>query len=116
MAKSDGRGAPGGTGMLLLALLERRDMYGYEMVEALRAQSREIFHLKAGTLYPLLHTMVSQGHLTCRVLDCSGKIRKYYRNTKEGRRVLRQKTEEWNEYAGAVARVLSFGGNAYGTV
>ena len=51
MAKSDGRGAPGGTGMLLLALLERRDMYGYEMVEALRAQSKEIFHLKAGTLY-----------------------------------------------------------------
>ena len=29
MAKSDGRGTPSGTGMLLLALLERRDMYGY---------------------------------------------------------------------------------------
>ena len=32
------RTAPGGMGMLLLALLEGRDMYGYEMIEALRAR------------------------------------------------------------------------------
>lgn len=38
---------PGGMGMLLLALLEGRDMYGYEMIEALRARSNEVFHLKA---------------------------------------------------------------------
>ena len=42
------RTAPGGMGMLLLALLEGRDMYGYEMIEALRARSNEVFHLKAG--------------------------------------------------------------------
>ena len=50
------RTAPGGMGMLLLALLEGRDMYGYEMIEALRARSNEVFRLKAGTLYPLLHS------------------------------------------------------------
>ena len=47
--------------MLLLALLEGRDMYGYEMIEALRARSNEVFHLKAGTLYPLLHSLEAQG-------------------------------------------------------
>lgn len=75
MAKSDGRGTPGGTGMLLLALLERRDMYGYEMVEALRAQSKEIFHLKAGTLYPLLHTLEAQGWVTSSDGTVNGRTR-----------------------------------------
>lgn len=55
------RTAPGGMGMLLLALLEGRDMYGYEMIEALRARSNEVFRLKAGTLYPLLHSLEAQG-------------------------------------------------------
>lgn len=41
------RTAPGGMGMLLLALLEGRDMYGYEMIEALRTRSNEVFRLKA---------------------------------------------------------------------
>lgn len=40
------RTAPGGMGMLLLALLEGRDMYGYEMIEALRARSNEVFRLR----------------------------------------------------------------------
>lgn len=58
------RTAPGGMGMLLLALLEGRDMYGYEMIEALRARSNEVFRLKAGTLYPLLHSLEAQGWVT----------------------------------------------------
>ena len=55
------RTAPGGMGMLLLALLEGRDMYGYEMIEALRARSNEVFRLKAGTLYPLLGNLQRRG-------------------------------------------------------
>ena len=45
-------GAPGGLGMLLLALLAGEDRYGYEMIEALRRRSNRVFDLKAGTLYP----------------------------------------------------------------
>ena len=47
----------GSTTMLLLKLLEEKDMYGYEMIEALRERSQNVFELKAGTLYPLLHSM-----------------------------------------------------------
>ena len=39
-----------------------------------------------------------------------GKTRKYYSITKEGRRVLKQKTEEWQEYSEAVFRVLALEG------
>ena len=42
--------------MLLLKLLSEKDMYGYEMISTLRQRSQNVFELKAGTLYPLLHT------------------------------------------------------------
>lgn len=45
----------GSTTLLLLQLLSEKDMYGYEMIETLRDRSQNIFELKAGTLYPLLH-------------------------------------------------------------
>ncbi len=41
--------------MLLILRLLEEDMYGYEMIEALREKSQNVFELKAGTLYPLLH-------------------------------------------------------------
>ena len=42
----------GSTMMLILKLLEEKDMYGYEMIETLREKSENVFELKAGTLYP----------------------------------------------------------------
>ena len=40
----------GSTSMLILRLLEDRDMYGYEMIETLEEKSNNVFTLKAGTL------------------------------------------------------------------
>ena len=47
----------GNTDMLILKLLEKQDMYGYQMIEELAKQSDHTFELKAGTLYPLLHLL-----------------------------------------------------------
>lgn len=100
----------GSTSMLLLRLLSEKDMYGYEMIETLRERSQNVFELKAGTLYPLLHTLEEKRYLTVYERDAAGKTRKYYAITKEGRRELEQKKEEWNAYTQAVANVLSMGG------
>ena len=50
----------GSNGMLLLKLLEEKDLYGYEMIEMLRERSMNVFELKAGTLYPILHKLEEQ--------------------------------------------------------
>ena len=42
-------------GMMILRLLTEKDMYGYEMIDTLKKRSENVFELKAGTLYPLLH-------------------------------------------------------------
>lgn len=97
----------GSTSMLLLRLLEEKDMYGYEMIERLRSKSGNVFELKAGTLYPLLHGMESKGFLNSYEREEAGKVRKYYCITREGRRFLKEKQEEWKVYSQAVLEVLS---------
>lgn len=102
----------GSTSMLVLKLLSEKDMYGYEMIETLKSRSNDVFELKAGTLYPLLHSLESQGFLTVYENEVGGKVRKYYQITKAGRRYLDKKKQEWVEYSQAVVQVL--GGAVFG--
>lgn len=53
----------GNSAMLVLKLLSEKDMYGYEMIDALAKKSNNIFELKVGALYPMLHGMVQSGYL-----------------------------------------------------
>ena len=96
----------GSTAMLVLKLLSEKDMYGYEMIEALRERSQNVFELKAGTLYPLLHGLEEKGLLTVYEKEAGNKIRKYYSITNQGRKTLEEKKGEWELYSKAVAGVL----------
>ncbi|GFI01494.1 MAG: helix-turn-helix transcriptional regulator [Lachnospiraceae bacterium] len=97
----------GSMAMLLLKLLSEKDMYGYEMIDMLRQRSQNVFELKAGTMYPLLHSLEEKNLLTSYEEEVLGKVRKYYSITKDGRKVLGRKKEEWQEYANAVTQVLA---------
>ena len=98
----------GSLSMLILRLLEEKDMYGYEMIETLRGKSNQVFELKAGSLYPLLHSLEERGYVTAYEDDSSGKTRKYYHLTGEGKYFLKEKKEEWQRYSAAVSSVLTF--------
>lgn len=97
----------GSTTMLILRLLENNDMYGYQMIEELDKRSQNIFTLKAGTLYPLLHTLEQQDMIESYDTDFeSVRPRKYYRITKKGKKLLEDKKAEWEVYSSAVNQVL----------
>lgn len=105
----------GSTTMLILGLLKNNDMYGYQMIEELERRSENIFTLKAGTLYPLLHTLESQGMIESYDAEIeSVRPRKYYRITKKGKKLLKEKEAEWKAYTSAVNQVL--GGIDYAIV
>ena len=72
----------------------------------------DIFELKAGTLYPLLHGLEEKEFVKSYEQEAGGKTRKYYSITREGKKQLRAKENEWKEYAGAVRNVL--GGVCFG--
>ncbi len=102
------------TTMLVLKLLEEKDMYGYQMIEALSERSDNTFSLKAGTLYPILHGLEKQGILNSydEVAD-NARVRKYYNLTPKGRQLLREKQAEWKTYSRAVNKVLEKGDIGY---
>ena len=103
----------GSTTLLILSLLEEKDMYGYEMIDTLKGKSNNVFELKAGTLYPLLHSMEEKGWLTVYEQETGGKMRKYYRITRDGKKKYQAKKKEWKEYSEAILQVI--GGVCFGT-
>jgi DNA-binding PadR family transcriptional regulator len=102
----------GSTALLLLKLLEEEDMYGYQMIETLSARSKSIFELKAGTLYPILHSLEQKGMVDAYEKTESSRNRKYYSLTQKGKKHLREKEAEWREYSRAVNHVLGGALNA----
>ena len=97
----------GSTTLLVLSLLKTGDMYGYEMIDTLKKRSENVFELKAGTLYPLLHGLEEKQFVTSYEQEVLGKVRKYYQITGEGKKHLEQKKAEWKEYSKAVSNVLA---------
>lgn len=99
--------------MLILKLLEREEMYGYQMIKELEDKSENVFILKEGTLYPILHSLEQQEAIeSFEQIAETGRVRKYYRITKIGKKVLNEKRMEWNVYQKAVNKVM--GGVQFG--
>lgn len=97
----------GSTTLLILKLLDGKDMYGYQIIEELREKSNNVFELKAGTLYPLLHTLEQKGWLISYEENAdSARVRKYYSITKAGHKQLSEREEEWKTYTAAVNDIL----------
>lgn len=93
--------------MLLLKILEEKDMYGYELIQKLNDISKHKFVLKAGTLYPLLHTLEKEGYVVSyEKAEETRQIRKYYRLTEEGKEHLNCKIQNWKEYSSIINYVL----------
>ena len=97
----------GSTAMLILRLLELGDMYGYQMIEALKKQSNNLFTLKAGTLYPLLHGLEHDGAVkSYEIIAGNDRSRKYYSITNSGRKLLKTKKDEWEIYSSAINFIM----------
>ena len=108
------KGLMAGSGtMLVLSLLEGGDMYGYQMIEELSRRSSDLFQMREGTLYPILHGLEKNKCLTSYQREApTGRTRKYYRLTKKGKQLLDDKRAEWAAFRQGVDGVLSGGASA----
>lgn len=106
----------GYTTMLILRLLDDKDMYGYQMIDELSRRSDDTFSLKAGTLYPLLHLLENDGMISSyeKNVDTS-RIRKYYSITKNGKMMLTEKSQEWKISSSKINQILE-GGTKFATI
>ncbi len=92
--------------LLVLRLLADRQMYGYELVSAIRESTDQVIDFGEGVVYPLLHSLEHEGLLATRRCQVNGRPRVYYRITRKGRRRLERSADDWSRITEAVRRVL----------
>lgn len=83
---------------VILSILSHGEAYGYEIIQHIDRLSGGKIQWKAGTLYPLLHRLETQGFVNpvWRPSE-SGPRRKYYRLSERGHRALEQEKTQWLE-------------------
>lgn len=101
----------GSTTMLVLRLLEKKPMHGYEIIKAMEAASSGVFMLNEGTLYPILHALENEGYVEAAWVGDTNRKRKVYSITPRGSGSLAEKRREWSRVRDAVDSVL--GGENY---
>jgi PadR family transcriptional regulator, regulatory protein PadR len=81
---------------LVLGILAEGDSYGYAILQRVRELSGGRMEWTDGMLYPVLHRLERLGLVRARweVAD-SGRRRKYYRITPQGRAQLAEERRQW---------------------
>lgn len=81
--------------VVVLEVLSRGQMYGYELGEAIKGRSGEVLTLGQGTLYPLLYNLEAKKLVKgeWQVTE-SGRKRRYYSITSKGKGVLSSQKEQ----------------------
>lgn len=102
--------------MLILQLLSRHSMYGYELVQAIKAASNDQLEFGEGCIYPILHRLEADGLLQATKELASGRTRVVYRATKRGKSRLAKSISNWRRIADAVNLSLDGGGHAGATL
>ncbi len=89
--------------LLVLALLNNRDCYGYELVEEIS----EYVDISEGTIYPMLRRFSKGGLVESYLKESeSGPPRKYYRLTKEGEDNFKVQIRQWEQFIKGVEDLL----------
>jgi len=81
--------------VVVLQILSRGEMYGYELAGAIEKRSEEILTLGKGTLYPLLYNLEAKRLVKARYETTkNGRKRRYYSITGKGKEYLAGQTEQ----------------------
>lgn len=96
----------------VLKLLERGEMYGYELVEAIARRTEGVLDMGQSTLYPLLYNLEAKGLIKSRWEEAGGgardgaagnsRARKYYSLTGKGKARLAKDSKQWGALIGAM--------------
>lgn len=88
----------------VLALISKKDMYGYEIVQNIS----KVIEVNEGTIYPLLRRLTKEGYFETYILESTeGPARKYYKITQLGIENLKVLIDEWGRFTQAVDYLIN---------
>jgi PadR family transcriptional regulator, regulatory protein PadR len=89
--------------LCVLSILEKKDYYGYELVQKI---SKDI-DITEGTLYPILRRLKNDESLQTYIKESTeGPTRKYYSLTKQGKQKAEKLKSEWREFEKKIKNLL----------
>lgn len=93
--------------MVILALLDKEDMYGYQLVQQTAYCSGGLLTTQEGSLYPVLYRLLDQGLISDRkVLVGRRMTRVYYHLEPQGKDQLRALIREYTDTTCGVFRII----------
>ena len=96
----------GSAELLILSLVEARPRHGYEISKLIEQRSDGAVRFYAASLYPLLYRLETRGWIQGRWIEKSGqRRRRYYRLTRQGRKVLASQRRGWQVFVEAINRI-----------
>ena len=95
--------------LLMLSLLARRPMYGYELVQAIRRATQGTLEFGEGCVYPILHRLEAEKMLAAKRETVGGRSRVVYRVTAKGAKQLASTATAWERIALAINQALQGG-------
>ena len=88
----------------VLALISKKDMYGYEIVQNIS----KVIEVNEGTIYPLLRRLTKEEFFETYILESNvGPARKYYKITELGKKNLVSLINEWRNFTSAVDYLIN---------
>lgn len=88
----------------VLALISKKDMYGYEIVQNIS----KVIEVNEGTIYPLLRRLTKEEYFETYILESTeGPARKYYKITDLGIENLKVLIDEWSRFTKAVDYLIN---------
>ena len=96
----------GSADLLILALVDERDLHGYDIARQIEERSGGTLKFTLASLYETLYRLEERGWIRGRWVERSGqRRRRYYRITEPGRRILSAQREEWVRFIAALTEV-----------
>ena len=96
----------GSAELLILSLVEARPRHGYEMSKLIETRSGGAVRFNVASLYPLLYRLEKRGWIEGRWVDkADQRRRRYYRLTRDGRKVLQAQRSTWQNFVAAINRI-----------
>src|SRR3954463_3976535 len=93
--------------MLVLRTLSVQSLHGYAVAQHLAKLSDGVLQVEQGSLYPALERLLTKGLVTAKWAESPTKRQaRYYTITRSGRKLLEQKTEDYDRVALAIARIM----------
>jgi len=92
--------------LCVLVLLDKKDRYGYELVQKISDQ----IEISEGSVYPLLRRLTKEEYFTTYLQESTeGPPRKYYTLTEKGREYLQTLLLEWEQFRDGVDTLIKEG-------